>query len=139
MSVEVEILYEGDLHCQATHGPSKQTLRTDAPVDNGGKGEFFSPTDLVAAALGTCVMTILGLVARNYKLDFTGASVHVVKEMTATPVRRIGALMVVVAIPNASRISEKDRASIERAARACPVAHSLHPDVQVHIEFAYRD
>src|SRR5438094_10031833 len=81
MAVEIDIVYEGQLHCVATHGPSGATLPTDAPVDNHGKGESFSPTDLVAAALGTCVMTIMGVVAERHQPYPTGTRSHVHKEM----------------------------------------------------------
>src|ERR1035437_1065798 len=100
MSVEIDVVYEGQLHCQASHGPSGASLATDAPLDNGGKGDAFSPTDLVAAALGTCVLTIMGLVAQRHSLDLSGAKVHVVKDMVGpkegSPVRRIGSLKTVV-------------------------------------------
>ena len=91
MAVEINITYEGGLLCTATHGPSGTTLTTDAPVDNGGKGAVFSPTDLVATALGTCMATIMGLVAERNNLNIDGLQIQVIKEMTADPVRRIGA------------------------------------------------
>jgi putative redox protein len=137
MAVEIDINYEGELHCRATHGPSKQTLATDAPVDNGGRGEAFSPTDLVAGALGTCLVTIMGLVARHSDLDITGTRVHVVKEMSTDPVRRIGKITVRVTLPKGKRFSQTDRARLEQAARACPVMASLHPNVSVVTEFVY--
>ena len=87
MSVEIRTVYEGQLHCTATHGPSQVQLSTDAPLDNGGRGESFSPTDLVATALGTCVMTILGLVADRHQLDLRGTQVNVIKEMVQKPIR----------------------------------------------------
>src|SRR5262245_63925363 len=99
MAVEIDVVYEGQLRCVATHGPSGTKLTTDAPVDNHGKGESFSPTDLVATALGTCVMTLMGIVAQRNNLDIAGTKVHVVKEMIQQPVRRIGALRVTVTVP----------------------------------------
>jgi putative redox protein len=135
MSVTVVVAYEGSLHCTATHGPSQQTLSTDAPVDNGGSGAAFSPTDLVAAALGSCMLTIMGKVAQRDGLDLAGTHVSVVKEMVAQPTRRIGALRVLVTLPSGSRLSPADRSKLEKAAAACPVKQSLHPDVQVTVEF----
>jgi len=137
MGVEIDIVYQGNLHCQATHGPSGSTLVTDAPVDNGGKGEVFSPTDLVATALGSCLLTIMGLVAKRNGLNVDGVSAHVTKEMAAAPVRRIGKLLCVVTVPNSAGISAEDRTKLEKGALACPVAQSLHPDTQVQIEFRY--
>ena len=139
MAVAIDILYEGQLRCRATHGPSKTQLTTDAPVDNHGKGESFSPTDLVATALGTCMSTIMGIVADRNRLDITGTRVKVFKEMIQEPVRRIGALRVTIRIPaeKAARLSEEDRKKLEAAALHCPVHRSLHPDVQTPIEFLY--
>jgi putative redox protein len=135
MGVEIDIVYQGELRCQATHGPSKNTVITDAPVDNGGQGAAFSPTDLVATATGTCMLTIMGLVARRSRLDLNGTRVHVVKEMTADPVRRIGTLTVKITLPAGRTFSAEDRAKLERAAMTCPVKQSLHPDVKVSVEF----
>ena len=137
MAVEIDIEYRGDLACFATHGPSGVTLVTDAPVDNGGRGAAFSPTDLVATALGTCVMTVMGLVAARQKLDLAGTKVRVIKEMVQQPVRRIGSLKVRVEFAGGSEISEADRVRLENAAKHCPVHQSLHPDVSAPIEFVY--
>jgi len=137
MSVEIDIEYQGQLHCAATHGPSRQTLTTDAPVDNGGQGGAFSPTDLVATALGSCLMTIMGLVAQRNAIDLTGMKAHVVKEMTSTPVRRIQTLKVTVTLPPGRTLSAGDRAQLEQAAHTCPVKQSLHPDVAVQVQFVY--
>ncbi|MEM1224181.1 MAG: OsmC family protein [Planctomycetota bacterium] len=135
MSVEIRGIYEGELRCEATHGPSLRVLQTDAPVDNGGKAESFSPTDLVATALGTCILTILGLVAKRHELDLVGTTVTVQKEMITQPVRRIGGLRTTVAYPAQIQLSETDRARLEAAARKCPVHQSLHPDIDAPIEF----
>jgi putative redox protein len=137
MAVEIDIAYEGGLHCIATHGPSRNTLTTDAPVDNGGKGAAFSPTDLVATAMGTCMITIMGLVAQRNNLNIDGLQVQVLKEMTADPVRRIGALQTRLVFPTGKPLSATDRAKLEAAARACPVKQSLHPDVKTPLEFVY--
>jgi putative redox protein len=139
MSVEINITYEGGLHCTATHGPSRQTLNTDAPVDNGGKGAVFSPTDLVATALGTCMATIMGLVARRDHLNIDGLQIQVIKEMTSDPVRRIGSLKTRLVFPRGKPLSAADRAKLEAAAKACPVKQSLHPDLKTPVEFIYPD
>ena len=139
MAVEINITYEGGLHCTATHGPSRQTLNTDAPVDNGGKGAVFSPTDLVATALGTCMATIMGLVAQRDHLNIDGLQIQVIKEMASGPVRRIGSLKTRLVFPRGKPLSAADRAKLETAAKACPVKQSLHADLKTPIEFVYPD
>ena len=137
MSVQIDAVYTGQLGCKATHAPSGNTMVTDAPVDNGGKGESFSPTDLVGTALGTCVLTILGLVAQRHELDLTGASIRVVKEMVQQPIRRIGSLRTVVTLSADAITDPAMRERLESAARKCPVHKSLHPDIDAPIEFHY--
>ncbi|MCX7002337.1 MAG: OsmC family protein [bacterium] len=137
MGVEMQIAYEGQLRCRATHGPSGAVLVTDAPLDNGGKAASFSPTDLVATATGACIMTIMGLVAQRHNLDLTGTTIRVVKEMVAEPVRRIGALAITITLPKGLALGADDRARLERTAQACPVKHSLHPEVKVAVTFVY--
>jgi putative redox protein len=137
MAVEINITYEGGLQCRATHGPSRQILITDAPVDNGGHGAAFSPTDLVASALGTCMATIMGLVAQRNHLNIDGLQVQVVKEMASDPVRRIGSLKTRLIFPRGQPLSAADRARLEAAAKACPVKQSLHPELQMPMEFVY--
>ena len=139
MAVEINITYQGGLNCAATHGPSRQTLTTDAPVDNGGKGAAFSPTDLVATAFGSCMATIMGLVAQRNKLDLEGLQIQVLKEMTADPVRRIGTLKTRLVFPRGKPLTTANRAELEAAARTCPVALSLHPDIKKVVEFVYPD
>jgi len=133
--IEIQIAYQGQLRCRAVHGPSGTALETDAPADNMGKGEKFSPTDLVATALGTCILTILGIQARKRGLDLGPAAATVRKEMTADPVRRIGRLSVTVRVP--ADLPEEERRRLEAAAHTCPVGMSLHPDVQVAIDFRW--
>lgn len=139
MAVEIDVVYEGDLHCTATHGPSGQQFGTDAPADNQGKGECFSPTDLVATALAACTLTTMGIVARRNNLDMTGVRAHVVKEMTSQPTRRIGSLKTTISFPadTGAKLSATDRSKLEAAALHCPVHKSLHPDVDAPIEFVY--
>ncbi|MEM9826978.1 MAG: OsmC family protein [Planctomycetota bacterium] len=136
MAVKIQAVYQGNLSCEATHVPSAATLQTDAPTDNGGEGKTFSPTDLVATALGTCVLTILGLVAQRHDLDIGGGSVEVVKEMASQPVRRIASLKTIVQLP-AAAVPETYRERLEEAARKCPVHKSLHPEIDAPIEFVY--
>ncbi|MFN5297859.1 MAG: OsmC family protein [Planctomycetaceae bacterium] len=139
MAVEVDVLYQGELRCRATHGPSGDQLTTDAPVDNHGKGESFSPTDLVATALGACSLTIMGIVAQRNGLDIEGATAHVIKEMATQPVRRIGALKVTITIPaeKAAKLTGDDRKKLQEGALHCPVHKSLHPDIAAPIEFIF--
>lgn len=136
MAVEIRGAYIGDLKVDMTHGPSGSSLTTEAPVDNGGTGGAFSPTDLVATALGSCMMTLMGIVAKRDGIDLRGASLRVEKHMTENP-RRIARLPIVFAMP--ARLSQDQRRKLENAALACPVKRSLHPDVEVPVEFNYPD
>lgn len=138
MSVEIDVTYNGNLHCTATHGPSNATLVTDAPTDNGGKGAAFSPTDLVATAFGTCILTIMGLFAKRSNLDLSGTKVHVTKEMATEPLRRIGKLTATVMFPKGLKVSDADRGKLEKSVNMCPVKQSLHPDIQVEAKFNYQ-
>lgn len=133
--VEMDVLYQGELRCETTHGPSGVKLITDAPVDNCGKGASFSPTDLVAVALGTCMLTTIGIFAQRQELDICGARVRVRKIMTAEPPRRIARLEVDLDIP-VSR-NHPLAGSIEQAALGCPVHRSLHPDVQIPVNWTW--
>ena len=131
--VEIEIGYAGDLHTHAVHGPSAATVATDAPKDNEGRGEAFSPTDLLATALGCCMLTVMGILARRKDWPLAGARARVEKHMVADPVRRIGRLVVEFSMPTG--IPEAARKPLERAAHTCPVHKSLHPDVAVEVRF----
>lgn len=131
--VRIEIEYEGELRCRAVHGPSGTGITTDAPVDNHGRGESFSPTDLVAGALGACMMTIMGIVAARHEWDITGSRASVVKVMAADPVRRIGSLVVELHLPAA--LEEEARTALERAAVTCPVHKSLSAECDVPVTF----
>ena len=133
--VKIDIEYRGELRCEAVHGPSGTRLSTDAPKDNMGKGESFSPTDLVATALGTCMLTLMGIAARSLNVDLTGSRVSVQKEMVATPMRRIGKLGVKISVP--TKLTAEQRQKLEQAALTCPVHKSLHPDVQLPVEFVW--
>ncbi len=133
--VRIQTEYQGDLHCTSVHTPSKTELATDAPVDNQGRGESFSPTDLVATSIGTCMLTTMGIVARTLNFDLTGASATVDKEMSSTPPRRINSLTVTIRVPRTT--SPENRQRLENAANTCPVKKSLHPDIETPIEFVW--
>lgn len=135
--VPISISYRGDLRCEAAHGPSGVRLVTDAPVDNQGKGESFSPTDLVATAYGACMTTIMGIVARRDGIVLDGLGVAVEKHMTTALPRRIARLVLRFAMP--AGLAGPVRSKLEAASRTCPVALSLHPDVQVEVSFTYPD
>lgn len=133
--VTIDIKYEGGLHCAATHGPSGDTIATDAPVDNNGKGEAFSPTDLTATSLGACMMTVMGIKAEQKEIDLTGARVQVRKHMSAEPPRRISKLEVDLEMPLAE--DHPNRALLEATAMACPVHQSLHPDIEIVMNWSW--
>jgi uncharacterized OsmC-like protein len=135
MSVTVDVVYEGDLECTLTHGPSSDRLRTDAPVDNRGRGAHFSPTDLVGAAMGSCTLTVMGIVARDRGWDMKGATARVVKDMGAEPRRHIAKLTLDITLPIA--LDEKARTSLERTARTCPVQASMGELTEVVLNFHY--
>ena len=125
--VAIQFEYQGGLHCRAVHGPSGTSLNTDAPKDNQGRGESFSPTDLVATALGTCMLTVMGIAARTLNINIAGSTATVEKEMTTAPPRRIESLTVKIHVPHS--LSPENKQKLERAAHTCPVHKSLHPDV----------
>lgn len=133
--VVIEGRYVGDLRCEAVHGPSGSRLATDAPKDNEGRGEAFSPTDLVATALGTCIATTIAIVARRRGFDVTDMAWKVEKHMVTDPVRRIGRLPVEIHLP--ASLTAEQRTIVERAAHTCPVSKTLHTDVDAGITFVY--
>lgn len=133
--VQIEGRYEGDLRCESVHGPSGARLATDAPKDNEGRGEAFSPTDLVATALGTCIATTIAIFARRRGFDVDGMTWRVEKHMVADPLRRIGRLPVEIHLPAA--LTADQRQVVERAAHTCPVTKSIHPDVEAPVTFVY--
>ena len=116
--VEVKIDYEGGLHTRAVHGPSSAVLQTDAPVDNQGRGEAFSPTDLLAAALGSCMLTVMGIVAQRHEWALEGARARVEKHMVEDPTRRVGRLVVELDFP--ASIPKSARDTLLNAANTCP-------------------
>ncbi|WP_193213952.1 OsmC family protein [Luteolibacter marinus] len=134
--VEIKIEYTGDLHCTATHGPSGATLETDAPVDNNGRGEAFSPTDLTATSLGVCMSTVMGIVAKRKGIALEGMKVAVRKHMTTVTPRRIAKLEVDIDVPLPA--DHPERRLLESTGLGCPVHHSLHPDIEVVIDWRWQ-
>lgn len=135
--VEIAITYDGTLRCTATHGPSGTGLITDAPVDNHGKGESYSPTDLLATALGTCMMTYIGLLAERTGWDVRGTTMRVKKEMVADPIRRVGRLKVDIHIP--LELTSKDLTVVENTVSTCPVKMSISERIQVPITITCKE
>ncbi len=135
--VPIDLVYEGQLRVRATHGPSQTVLSTDAPVDNHGRGETYSPTDLVATALGACVMTIMGIAAEPRNISLSGLRARIEKHMTTEGPRRISRLAVTVTMP--AGLSAPDRRLLEACLESCPVRRSLHPDIEIPVRFEYLD
>lgn len=133
----MSLTYRGDLRVECTHDESGATFMTDAPRDNNGKGEAFSPTDLCATAVAACAMTIIGIYARNHDVDVNGMTATATKEMSANP-RRIGKIEVTFVMPD-REYSDKQKTLIERAAHTCPVHLSLHPDVEQIFTFKWNN
>ncbi len=132
--VNISSKYTGQKHCEVTHGPSNSQIQTDAPKDNNGLGQTFSPTDLVATALGTCILTTVAIFAEKENISIIGATSYTEKVMTTAP-RRIASLKTICKFPNS--IPEEFKARISEIAEMCPVKKSLHPDVQVPIEILF--
>ncbi len=124
-----KISYLGDLRTESVHLKSGKTYITDAPVDNNGKGEAFSPTDLASTSLGNCAITIMGIAARNENIDFTGTEIAITKIMSAEPPRKIARIVLEFHMKSTVALSEDQQKRYERLAHNCPVALSLHPDV----------
>lgn len=134
MAVEITGRYTGHLKTELTHGPSGAVLPTAAPVDNQGDGSSFSPTDLVAAALASCMVTTLAIVAERDGIDLSGVSFRVEKHMAGDP-RRIAGLPVEIHLP--ADLPAAERAKLERAAHTCPVHRSLLPEIDKEVRFVY--
>ena len=127
--------YEGNLRTKMVHAATGQEVTTDAPKDNQGLGQAFSPTDLVASGLASCMLTIMGIESKKLEVDITGTTIKVLKTMASNP-RRISALTVEVEM-NSTEATVEQRAAIERAGVTCPVAMSLHPDIKVETRFEW--
>lgn len=131
-----QIIYKGALRTEATHLQSNTIIETDAPTDNQGKGERFSPTDLLATSLGNCMLTIMGIKARDMGVDLTDTKIDITKIMKAEP-RRVGGIKVAFHFPETLQLDDKQKTILENAARTCPVAKSIHPDIEQDISFSW--
>jgi len=129
------VVYKGELRCECTHLQSGTVIETDAPTDNRGKGERFSPTDTLCVALATCMITTMGIRAGDMKIDLSGTKIDVTKHMLADP-RRVGKIEVTLHLPNL-QLEEKDRLFLEKIGDTCPVMKSIHPDLQVIAEYRW--
>lgn len=128
------VVYEGNLRTVCTHLNSGNVIETDAPLDNQGNGERFSPTDLVATALGSCMLTIMGIKARDFQVDLKDVKIEVEKIMKAEP-RRIGGINLTFHFPASVKADEKQKTILERAAHTCPVIYSINPEIEVNVKF----
>jgi putative redox protein len=135
--VEIKLTYEGELHCSAVHTQSGNTLVTDAPLDNNGRGQAFSPTDLLATALGSCMATVIGILAKRKEIAVEGMAVTVRKFMSEDQPRRVKRLELDLQMPLPA--SHPDRKLLESAARGCPVHHSIHPDIEVVMNWLWQE
>ena len=135
MAVTINVRYDGQTACTSTHGPSGATLRTVAPTDNGGDGSSFSPTDLLATGLATCLLTIMGMKADKLGVDLTGATARIEKHMTTEPPRRVARLPLTISIPLEPDAALRDE--IETAGRSCPVCKSISDQVKVELRFEW--
>jgi putative redox protein len=130
------IIYKGHLRCEATHLQSGSIIETDAPTDNRGKGERFSPTDLLCVSLATCIVTTIGLKAADMQIDLSDTNMEVTKHMLSDP-RRVGKVEIKIVFPSALQLEEKERIIFQRVGDNCPVKKSLHPDVEVVVEYIW--
>jgi uncharacterized OsmC-like protein len=128
------IIYKGDLRCEATHLQSGSTIETDAPTDNRGKGERFSPTDLLCVSLGTCIITTMGIKAGDMGIDLKDSKMEVTKHMLPEP-RRVGGIDVIIHLPAGLNLEEKDRLILERTGDNCPVQKSISSAMEVNIKY----
>lgn len=132
----IESKYLGELRTESIHVRSGQSLLTDAPADNNGKGETFSPTDLLATALGTCMLTVMGIAAREHRVNIDGTTCSIVKIMASNP-RRVSEVQIELNFPKEEKYSDKEKAILERSALTCPVAKSVHPDLIQNVIFNF--
>lgn len=130
------IIYKGELRCECTHIQSGTIIETDAPSDNRGKGERFSPTDTICVALGTCIITTMGIRALDMNIDLAGTTLNVTKHMLSDP-RRIGKIDIELHIPF-SEINEKDKTILQLIGDSCPVMKSLHPSLEVNVHYIWQ-
>lgn len=130
-----KVTYLGDLRTKSVHLQSGTEMITDAPIDNNGKGEAFSPTDMVANSLATCMLTVMGIKARDMEVDFSGSTAEVTKIMAAEP-RRISEIHITFQMNLVT--DEKTKMILERTAMTCPVFYSLHPDIKKEVVFNWK-
>ena len=128
------IVYKGDLRCESVHIQSNSQIETDAPTDNRGKGERFSPTDLLCVSLATCMLTTMGIKANDMEVDITNAKANVTKHMASNP-RRVAKIEVAVSLPGLG--SDKDKEILERTGNNCPVAKSIHPEIELELSYEW--
>jgi len=129
-----KVVYKGELRTKSVHLKSLETFITDAPTDNNGKGEAFSPTDMIATNLATCMLTIMGIKARNNNISIINSTAEVLKVMASNP-RRISEIQINLIIPTENSIADKDKTILENAALNCPVFHSIHPEIETKVNF----
>lgn len=130
------VVYEGDLRTSATHLQSSTVIETDAPTDNNGKGERFSPSDLLATSLANCMVTIMGIKARNMNIQLDGTTIRIEKIMKSEP-RRVGAINLTFEFPETiASLNEKDKTILKNAAHNCPVMQSIHPEIEVNVDWS---
>ena len=130
-----EVIYKGDLRTTAIHLKSGQQIITDAPTDNSGKGEAFSPTDLLATSLGCCMLTVMGIVAKRHSINMDNTKVEILKVMADSP-RRVAEIHIDIHFPK-NNYTDKEKELLEHTALACPVAKSLHPDIKQKTRFHF--
>ncbi|MFP4528066.1 MAG: OsmC family protein [Candidatus Kapaibacterium sp.] len=136
-TVRIDVDYPGDLHCKVTHAPSGNSFMTDAPLDNRGKAEYISPTDLAAASIASCVATIMGIKAQDNNIPLEGLRISAVKEMVNEPFRRIGKLTLDIVFPH--KLNDKDFKLLANVVKTCPVTRSLHPDIVLVYNFSFAE
>lgn len=130
------VVYRGNLRCECTHLQSGTIIETDAPTDNRGKGERFSPTDTVCVALATCIITSIALRAEDSQIDLSGTRIEVTKHMLSNP-RRIGKVEIILHFSKTLQITDEDKALLQHVGDNCPVAKSLHPDLDIFIDYRW--
>lgn len=133
--VMINVKYIGDLHCEVTHVPSGQMFMTDAPVDNNGKGEFISPTDLTAASIASCIATIMGIRAKAEGIALEGLEITAYKDMVSSPHRRIGTITLKIEFPR--EYDERSMTILKNVVKTCPVSRSLASEVEIKTEFLF--
>ncbi|MDR2585999.1 MAG: OsmC family protein [Prevotellaceae bacterium] len=133
----ISTIYQGQLRTLVTHNPSGAQIFTDAPIDNRGNGEAFSPTDLFVASLGSCILTIAGIAAESHGFSIDGARIETQKVMAQNP-RRVGEIILDIYLPP-NNYTDREKRLIENAAATCPVTQSLHPDIKKVVKFLYQE